>query len=1135
MPTDHTRVQAVFVAAAEITDPVARVLFVAESCDGDLALKARVEALLRAHDQTDTLLDAPLVASPDSDHAGTVAFTPDREHAETRTSGGGADTSDDEIPLGFLTPSKRPDSLGRIGHYEVLQVLGKGGFGIVFRAFDDVLQRIVAIKVMAPQLAATSPARKRFLREAQSSAKVRHENVVQVYEVGEQPLPYLVMEFIPGETLQQRLTRTGPLNVPEVLRIGRQIAEGLAAAHATDLIHRDIKPGNILLEGGHHKVKITDFGLARAADDASISQSGIIAGTPMYMAPEQALGQKLDQRADLFSLGSVLYQMAAGRPPFRANSTVAVLKRVADDTPRPIREIIPEVPQWLCGIIAKLHAKNPDERFQSAREVADLLVDCEAKLKAKQEVKYVIPGEPSRVSGRVERPSASAGRVKWVAAAVLLLPVLALAVTEFTGVTHLFRQQVTPVTGPVLVAKNELPPLADGWVRLFNGKDLTGWKINPDQGGQWEVKDGILKGSSRRTYLFSERGDYVNFHLLAEAKINLGGLSGICFRTPFARRSGKPSWQVGPDGGYDAELQKSLTHPNPTGSVLELVVGPRPIVLGRVADDSLTRPDEWFTLEIIAEENRFITKVNGKETANCSDPLNKYPTGHIAFEVWNPDTVVQFRKIEIKELPSAPVAQPEPLPPTFKNSLGMEFAVVPKGKSWLGGGKDKLGDKEVEIPADFYLGKYEVTQEEWTQVMGENPSHFSRTGDGKDAVKDIPDADLKRFPVENVSWDQCQIFLAKLNQQAKERGWVYRLPTEVEWEYACRGGPMADKANSAFDFYFARPTNTLLPEQANFSETELKRTCMVGSYPPNALGLYDLYGNVWEWCDDKHKTNTEVSARKILGACYLVGSVGCRTVNCAKDATSLRYSGLGLRLARVPSGAPSPAAKTPVADPDRTAAESVLALGGIVRVDGDIREIKAAADLPKGAFRLTHVVLGDKAVAASALVAFKDCKHLTHLHLSGESVTDEGLANFKGCANLTFLNLHDNELVTNAGLAHLKDCKKLRSLDLSNASNVGDDGLAHFKDCTDLASLALYGTKATDAGLAHFEDCKNLRAADLNGLPITDAGLAHLAGLTALVHLDLTKTKVTEKGVGELKKALPQCKIAWDGGVFEPR
>src|SRR5262249_18004291 len=156
-------------------------------------------------------------------------------------------------------------------------------------AFDDTLQRVVAIKVLSPQLATTSPARKRFLREARAAGRVRHENVVQIYAVEEQPLPYLVMEYIPGQSLQQRLDQTGPLDVPDVLHLGGQIARGLAAAHEQGLIHRDIKPGNILLEGSvGQKAKITDFGLARAADDASLSQSGLIAGTPLYMAPEQA-------------------------------------------------------------------------------------------------------------------------------------------------------------------------------------------------------------------------------------------------------------------------------------------------------------------------------------------------------------------------------------------------------------------------------------------------------------------------------------------------------------------------------------------------------------------------------------------------------------------------------------------------------------------------------------------------------------------------------------------------------------------------------------------------------------------------------------------------------------------------------
>jgi uncharacterized membrane protein len=223
----------------------------------------------------------------------------------------------------------------------------------------------------------------------------------------------------------------------------------------------------VLLEGGQQKVKITDFGLARAADDASISQSGIIAGTPMYMAPEQAKGGRLDQRADLFSLCSVLYQMAAGRRPFRANSTVAVLKRVAEDTPRDIQEIIPETPQWLCDIIAKLHAKNPDDRYQTAREVADVLADGEAQLKENAKLK-----DYSRIPRGKARRS---GRRKWAAvAAAVLLPVIALAVTEFAGVTHLFRGAEPATTNPskpggeptpVPVAKQEPLPFTDADVK----------------------------------------------------------------------------------------------------------------------------------------------------------------------------------------------------------------------------------------------------------------------------------------------------------------------------------------------------------------------------------------------------------------------------------------------------------------------------------------------------------------------------------------------------------------------------------------------------------------------------------------------------------------------------------------------
>jgi serine/threonine protein kinase len=379
------REEAIFSLALEQPDPAARAALLAEACGGDSALRQQVEALLRTHEKVGDFLNKPaveqLAAAPESPDATHECDTSPACKGTTLARTEGGEVGDDEdIHFDFLQPSTRPDSLGRIGHYEVLQILGKGGFGIVFRAFDEVLQRVVGLKVLAPAIAATSPARKRFLREARSSAQVRHENVVQVYAVEERPLPYLVMEFVPGETLQQRIDRTGPLEAAEIVQIGRQIAEGLAAAHATGLIHRDIKPGNVLIEGGTQKVKITDFGLARAADDASLTQSGVLAGTPMYMAPEQAEGEKLDHRADLFSLGSVLYVMASGRPPFRASNTYAVLKRVVEDNPRPIQEVIPETPQWLCDLIAKLQAKKPEDRFQSAGEVADLLGRCQAEI-----------------------------------------------------------------------------------------------------------------------------------------------------------------------------------------------------------------------------------------------------------------------------------------------------------------------------------------------------------------------------------------------------------------------------------------------------------------------------------------------------------------------------------------------------------------------------------------------------------------------------------------------------------------------------------------------------------------------------------------------------------------------------------
>jgi len=244
-------------------------------------------------------------------------------------------------------------------------------------------------------------------------------------------------------------------------------------------------------------------------------------------------------------------------------------------------------------------------------------------------------------------------------------------------------------------------------------------------------------------------------------------------------------------------------------------------------------------------------------------------------------------------------AQAKDPPRKFTNSLGMEFALVPRGKAWLGGGKGKEGTKEVNMAQDFYVGMYEVTQEEWEKVMGKNPSWFSRGGRGADAVKDIAVADLKRFPVENVTWEEAREFVKLVNEKVKidagEAGWEYRLPTEEQWEYACRGGPMADKAESAFDYYMEKPSNTLSKEQANFKDNGLERTCKVGSYPPNRLGLHDMHGNVREWCE-----RVGEAAPLSSSGSWGEDAFFCQAAFRYGHAPRSQFSKLGVRLVRVP-------------------------------------------------------------------------------------------------------------------------------------------------------------------------------------------------------------------------------------------
>ena len=350
-----------------------------------LALEEHLESCNACRDRLESLAAEPGLWSDARDFLSSADDILDLDGAACATatalSRDDSETVRPEHIRSFLTPTDDPRMLGRFGGYEITGVIGCGGMGVVLKGLDVALNRYVAIKALAPHLATSAAARLRFAREARAAAAVVHENVVAIHAVSEtNALPYLVMPYIRGASLQKRLDAQGALSTLEVLRIGRQTAAGLAAAHAQGLVHRDIKPANILLEDGVERLKITDFGLARAADDASLTRSGVIAGTPQFMSPEQARGEAIDSRSDLFSLGSVLYAACTGRAPFRAETSYGVLRRITDDTPRPIRELNTEIPVWLATTIEVLHAKDPSGRFQTADEVSQLFEQCLAHL-----------------------------------------------------------------------------------------------------------------------------------------------------------------------------------------------------------------------------------------------------------------------------------------------------------------------------------------------------------------------------------------------------------------------------------------------------------------------------------------------------------------------------------------------------------------------------------------------------------------------------------------------------------------------------------------------------------------------------------------------------------------------------------
>jgi urea transport system substrate-binding protein len=425
-----------------------------------------------------------------------------------------------KVSLSFLSSPQGPDELGRLGSYKIIKLLGAGGMGLVFEAEDTLLRRQVALKVMKPEIAIKADHRQRFLQEARSGAAIPHDNIATVFQVGlENNVPYLAMQFLQGESLGERLIREGKIPVEEAFRIMREVALGIAAAHESDLIHRDIKPDNIWLESDGHgrpwkRVKLLDFGLATSVSNTEegSNESGMIMGTPHYMAPEQARGLPLDNRCDLFSIGCVLYQMISGELAFKGDNALKIMNALALHEPKPLNLIDPTVPFKVAELVQNLMAKKPSERISSANDLIKIIdeidkVDHQSP-NTTNSASFALP--TPNLPGQGYQASLTPWYLNWKTGLIVLAAIINIGLLAFNY--GIFGTHSNAISGLAFGEPIKVGVLhsTTGYMRTTgkNVKDLTLMAIAElnESGGLLEYSDKGIPISRRRIIAYESDG-----------------------------------------------------------------------------------------------------------------------------------------------------------------------------------------------------------------------------------------------------------------------------------------------------------------------------------------------------------------------------------------------------------------------------------------------------------------------------------------------------------------------------------------------------------------------------------------------------------------------------------------------------
>jgi formylglycine-generating enzyme required for sulfatase activity len=726
--------------------------------------------------------------------------------------------------------------------YEILGILGHGGMGVVYRARQIQASRLVALKMIRAVEHASPTERLRFQIETEAVARLQHPHIVQLYEAGEvRGQPFFSLEFCDGGRLTEQLKKQRP-SPREAAGLIETLARAMHYAHLRGVVHRDLKPGNVLLAGAERVAKITDFGLAKRIDAEArdVSQSGAIMGTASYMAPEQAAGKVRDTgpAADVYALGALLYECLTGRPPFDGPQQV-VLVSVLNDEPMPPSRLGAKVPADLETICLKCLSKEPARRYASAEELANDL----RRFQADEPIR-------ARPVGAVERTWKWARRRPALAAllGVVLLALVSLAVLSGNLIV---------LSGNLVAARND----AD----------------EKRKAAEQEAD----KARKARDFL-------VSIFELSDARTQTGTLTPRQILDDAEKRiprdfADQPELRAELQTAIDGVYAK-ITQNAPLAMLLEV----RGTVRLHLSRDPRPQPVPQM---LLYAGDRLSLADNAQVRLVVLSDLHQ--------EWLRPGSEATVRRKGCE--PAEAVSE-------RSEDVLMTFVRLPKGTFYMRWGGERTIAVQREIKEDFEIAVHDVTQGQWQAVMGENPSWFSRFGGGRNEVKAISDEELKLFPVESVSWDDVQVFLKKLNEKVAGRGYVYRLPTEAEWEYACRGGATS-KEECSYHFYFDKPTNDLSSEQANFDGRypfgkaprgeNLRRPTRVGAYPSNRLGLCDMHGNVWQWCDAEEGDEGN-AYRPSRGGSWAFEGLACAAGGGNSSERFRGGSDLGFRLARVP-------------------------------------------------------------------------------------------------------------------------------------------------------------------------------------------------------------------------------------------